>query len=300
MFQKISDKIKTNLRIYQNDIATKGLYWSIIHRLYKIPTLRKVLTPFVNILKPDYVMAGGHKLYIDKWDTTISQELILSGKWEDYETELFKKNIKPGDTVVDIGAHIGYYTVIAAQLVGDKGKVYAFEPDPKNYQLLQRNVKLNGYSNVVLVNKAVSDKSGQAHLFLNNENTGDHRIFNPELDRRSLSIATTTLDDFFKDKEKRVDIIKMDIQGAEARAFQGAMKVIARNRHIKLITEFYPQALQQSEISAEEYLALLQKHTFKLFNIDEVKRTTKPVTNNQLLASYPLAPETFTNLLCVR
>jgi len=300
MFQKISDKIKINLRIYQNDIATKGLYWSIIHRLYKIPTLRKELTPIVNILKPDYVTAGGHKLYIDKWDTTISQELILSGKWEDYETELFKKNIKPGDTVVDIGAHIGYYTVIAAQLVGDKGKVYAFEPDPKNYQLLQRNVKLNGYSNVVLVNKAVSDKSGQAHLFLNNENTGDHRIFNPELDRRSLSIATTTLDDFFKDKEKRVDIIKMDIQGAEARAFQGAMKVIARNRHIKLITEFYPQALQQSEISAEEYLALLQKHAFKLFNIDEVKRTTKPVTNNQLLASYPLAPETFTNLLCVR
>ncbi len=260
MFQKISDKIKINLRIYQNDIATKGLYWSIIHRLYKIPTLRKELTPIVNILKPDYVMAGGHKLYIDKWDTTISQELILSGKWEDYETELFKKNIKPGVTVVDIGAHIGYYTVIAAQLVGDKGKVYAFEPDPRNFKLLQRNVEANGYSNVVLVNKAVSDKI----------------------------------------EEKRVDIIKMDIQGAEARAFQGAMKVIARNRHIKLITEFYPQALQQSEISAEEYLALLQKHAFKLFNIDEVKRTTKPVTNNQLLASYPLAPETFTNLLCVR
>jgi FkbM family methyltransferase len=300
MIQKILNKIKSNLQIYKNDIKTKGLYWSIVHRLYKIPTIRAVLTPIVNTLKPDSVMAGNHILYIDKWDAVVSQELILSGKWEDYETELFKKHVKPGDTVVDIGAHIGYYALIAAKLVGDKGKVYAFEPDPKNFQLLRKNVEANGYHNVVLIDKAVSDKSGAAQLFLHSENTGDHRIFNSEHDRKSVAITMTTLDDFFKDEGKRVDLIKMDIQGAEAKALQGARKVIAKNRHIKLITEFYPQALQQSGGSAEEYLALLQKNAFKLFNIDEVKRTIRPVTSNQLLVSYPIAVETFTNLLCVR
>ncbi len=292
--------IESNLRIYKNDIKAKGLYWSIIYRLNKNHTMRKIFTPIVNILKPDHVMIEDHKINIDKWDTVVSQELIVSGKWEEYETELFKKHIKPGDTVVDIGAHIGYYTLIAARLVGNNGKVYAFEPDPKNFQILEKNVAQNGYHNVVLVNKAVADKSGNAQLFLNSENSGDHRIFESDHGRKSIAITTTTLDDFFKNQDKKVDLIKMDIQGAEARAFQGSTRTLAKNKHMTLITEFYPQALQLSGKNAEEYLALLQENDFRLSDIDEVKRTTRPVTSKQLLISYPIALEKFTNLLCVR
>jgi FkbM family methyltransferase len=292
--------IKSSLRIYKNHIKSRGLYWSIIYRFYKIATMRRILIPIVNILKPEHVMIEGHKMKIDKWDTVVSQELIVSGKWEAYETELFKKHIKPGDIVVDIGAHIGYYTLIAARLVGDNGKVYAFEPDPKNFQILEKNVAQNGYHNVVLVNKAVADKSGNARLFLNSENSGDHRIFESDHGRKSVAITTTTLDDFFTNKDNEVDLIKMDIQGAEARAFQGSTRTLAKNKHITLITEFYPKALQQSGKNAEEYLALLQENDFRLFEIDEVKRTTRPVTSKQLLISYPIASEKLTNLLCVR
>ena len=283
MFQKLSNKIKNNFRVYQDDIATKGLYWSIIHRLYKIPNMRRVLTPVVNVLKPQSVMIQGHKLYIDKWDTTVSQELLLSGKWEEYETELFKKNIAAGDTVVDIGAHIGYYTLLAARLVGERGKVYAFEPDPRNFQLLKKNIEENGYNNVVLVNKAVAEISGKAQLFLNSENTGDHRIYQSNENRRSLVIATTTLDEYFKDKEQRIDLIKMDIQGSEARAFQGGKNIIDRNKQIKIITEFQPAFIKMSGRSAKEYLSLLRKSRFKLYQINEAENKLKLVSNDEKL-----------------
>src|SRR3989344_4584549 len=103
MFGKILGKFNNNFKIYRNDLSTKGLYWSIIHRLYKIPNGKKTLIPFVNYLKPSYVKAYGHKFFIDKKDQTISQELLQSKKWEEYEINLFKKNIKKGNVVIDVG-----------------------------------------------------------------------------------------------------------------------------------------------------------------------------------------------------
>lgn len=304
MLQKLTSKIKSNLRIYQNDIVAKGLYWSLVHRLYKIPTMRSVLTPLVNKLKPNSVLVEGHKVFIDKWDATLSQELLLSGKWEEYETELFKKHIMPGDIVVDIGAHIGYYTLIAAKLVGNTGKVYAFEPDTKNFQLLKKNVMQNGYRNVVLVNEAVTDKNGTARLFLNSENTGDHRIFDTGGARKSLVIRTTTLDNFFAGKEKKVDFIKMDIQGSEANAFQGGTHIINDSKQIKIITEFQPAYINMSGRSAGEYLRLLRKSKFTIYEIKGKEKTMRLIHEDKgLLDSYPAsdASETnFTNLFCIR
>lgn len=298
------NKIKSNLRIYKNDIATKGLYWSIIHRLYKIPSMRKTLTPLVNALKPNFVTSRGHKIFIDKHDATISQELILSGKWEDFETEIFSQYIHPGDIVVDIGAHIGWYTLIAAKLVGKTGKVYSFEPDTTNFNLLTKNVQANGYHNVVLIKKAVSNKTDSAQLFINNENTGDHRIFDTDKNRRSVTIETITLDDYFRNITEQIDLIKMDIQGWEMQALQGARRVVTTNKHLKLITELQPSYIHLSGQKPREYLALLRKHGFKLYQIDEFKRKFKLVTSDaKLLETYPeIEPSeaAFTNLFCTR
>lgn len=80
-------------------------------------------------------------------------------------TEVFLSHVMPGDVVLDIGAHIGYYTVLAARSVGNEGRVIAFEPDPQNYSLLVKNVAKNGYRNVTAVQKAVSWNSGYAQLY---------------------------------------------------------------------------------------------------------------------------------------
>ena len=92
--------------------------------------------------------------------------------WEKLTTEKFKEVVREGDVVVDLGANMGYFTLLAARLVGKEGKVYAFEPEPINYSLLVKNVELNGYDNVVTVPKAVSHQSGIVRLFRSDEDIG--------------------------------------------------------------------------------------------------------------------------------
>lgn len=300
MRDRIYKKIKSNLRIYKKDIRTKGLYYSIIHRLYKIPLLKPILTPIVNYLKPNYILVENQKLYIDKFDTTISEKLVLSKKWEDFETELFKKNINEGDIVLDLGAHIGYYTLIASKIVREKGKVYAFEPDPKNFQLLQKSVAANGIKNVVLINKAVNEKSGEVRLFLNQDNTGDHRIYDSKDQRKSIVVKTTSLDDFFKDFGDKISLIKMDIQGAELEALKGSLSLIRNNAHIKIFTEFWPMGLKLNHTGAKEYLKFLAKYKFNFYQINEDTKKLTPVTSRELLELFPPNNPNYTNLLCIK
>ena len=300
MFNKIFSKVSNKVSFYKQDLKSKGLYWSVIHRLYKLPKVKKLILPIVDYLKPKYLIIDGHKFFIDKRDTTVSQELILSGKWEEYETSLFKRKIKKGDVVLDIGAHIGYYTLIAADIVGDKGKVYAFEPDPKNFTLLERNVHENGYKNVVLVNKAVAEETGSLRLYLNTENTGDHRIYKASDKRKSIKIQAITIDDFFKDKNKKVNMIKMDIQGSEVRAFKGALKLIRQNQNIKILTEFWPYGLKLSGSSAKEYVRLLVNNNFRLFDLDEIKKKKTEINDNELLYSSDSGVDSFRYLFCLK
>lgn len=299
MLSKVQNKIKSNLRIYKKDLKDKGLYYSIIHRLYKIPYLKKVLAPLVNFLKPDYIEAEGYKLYIDKLDTIVSENLLFSKKWEDFATILFKKSIRTGDTVLDIGAHIGYYTMIASKLVGDQGKVYAFEPEPKNFSLLKKNIIENNLKNVVLVNKAISRKGRTTKLYINRENTGDHRIYNSKDGRRSIWVKSIALDDFLK-KKTQVNLIKMDIQGAEFEALKGGLGLIRKNQHIKILTEFWPMGLKLNHSSPKDFLALLTKYKFKLYKINEEAKKLNLVTTEQLLKQYPADKSNYTNLYCIK
>ena len=297
MLNRIKNKTLNNLLIYKKDIRTKGLYWSIIHRLYKINWIKKVITPIVNTLKPNYIIIQGNKLYIDKKDAVVSQELVISGTWEEYETEVFKKNINKGDTVLDIGAHIGYYTLIAAQLVGDKGKVYAFEPDHKNFSLLKKNVEVNGYKNVVLVNKAVGEIDGKIELYLDDENTGDHRIYVSDARRKGITIEVVTLNNFLKNNEE-VNLIKMDIQGSESSALKGGSNIIKENKSIKILTEFWPKGLKLSGSSSNEFINLLIKNKFYIYDINESDKKMKLLNTKTLLSEFDLDKREFLNLFC--
>lgn len=300
MLQKVSKKIKGNIKIYKQDIKLKGLYWSLVHRLYKLPQGKFLLSPIINTLKPDYLIFENHKLYINKWDPVVSQELLVSGKWEEYEAEIFKKNIKKNDVVLDIGAHIGTYTLIAAKIVGNKGRVYAFEPDSINFTLLKKNVEENGYKNVVLINKAVSDKDSEQELFISKENAGDHRIYNPGDQRSSIKIKTVTLDSFFKNKSKTINLIKMDIQGSEFSALTGAKKMIKENKNIKILSEFWPKGLELSGSSAKEYAELLVKNNFKIYEINENNEKTTLVGLKTLLTPIKSKIHDYKYLLCVK
>src|SRR5258708_2796683 len=236
------------------------------HGLGRIKLIRGLYDFFYNLLRPSSVVVQGQRMWLDDKD---SLELATREIYEPMETALFKKEIKSGQTVLDIGANIGYYTLIAAKLVGPKGKVYAFEPDPTNFKLLKKNVESNGHSNVVLVNQAVSDKNRKARLFLSAMNKGDHRIYDSNDGRSSILVRMIRLDDFFLKMDKVVHFIKMDIQGAEAAALEGMKELIHRNQRLKLVTEFSPGSLKLEGHDPHKYLKTLRSLGFRLSEISE-------------------------------
>lgn len=191
---------------------------------------------------------------------------LAYGQYERGTTQLFKRIVKPGMNVADIGAHIGYYTLLAAKLVGEEGKAYAFEPFPENFALLAKNVEINGFRNVRLVQRAIVGSSGERDLFLSQGASGSHSIF-PGKSRssRTVSVPVTTLDEFLAQEGwPRIDLIKMDIEGAELAALSGMSHLLRRSSRMIIITEFSPIHLGQAGASPLQFLSTIQELGFRI------------------------------------
>jgi len=233
-------------------------------------------------------------------DSIDSLGVFTKGIHEPFTTEFFKKQIKNGDVILDIGAHIGYYTLLFAKLAGEKGKVYAFEPHPGNFALLKKNVEINGYQNVVLESKAVSDKSGKNRLFISKKGSSVHSIFNIHNSDKSIEIESIKLDDYFKNYNGRIDWIKIDIEGAELSALQGMPLLLEKNENVKIVTEFAPCCLEESGIRIEEYFRTLKNFGFHIYNLNETRKKIETCGIAELLQIYTLENRDYTNLLCSR
>ena len=143
------------------------------------------------------------------------------------ERQLLKSILSEGAVVVDAGANIGVYSRFLSHCVGPTGVVHSFEPSPDNFK--QLCAATHELSNVRLNQIAVSDKTGESLLYISEELNVDHRAYPKEGEtRRTLSIRSTTLDDYFRSGE-HVDLIKMDLQGFELHALQGALKQAGAN-----------------------------------------------------------------------
>lgn len=250
-----------------------------LRRLSKFKPIRIIYDFIFQKLRPEMAEVDGHKMFLDLRDKAISHNLLLDGYYEKFGTEVFKREIKKGMTVLDCGANIGYYTLIAASIVGEKGKVYAFEPGPDNFALLKKNVEINGYKNIVLVQKAISNETKKIKLFLSQDNKGTHRTYNSFDGRESVVIDAIALDEYFKNHKGQIDFIKMDIEGSEARALQGMINILMKNKQIKILTEFSPTAIKVSGYSPEEHLNNLAKLGFKLYDLNELEEKIEPIKN---------------------
>jgi FkbM family methyltransferase len=248
--------------------------------------------------------AFGHLMQLDPSDTVIAQHLAETGCFEPFETKLVQDVVRPGSVVIDVGANIGYYTLQFAKLVGAKGHVYAFEPDPSNFRLLSKNVAVNGYANVTCIQKAVSDCNGTTRLFKNEHNRGDHRIYAAGSERRNaVEVETIRLDDFVEEIDQPIDLLKFDIQGAEAIAFAGMTRLLNDNRNLKIITEFWPRGLTLSGHDPRKFLEELIDRGFDVKVIDEQSQKLHSLDIDGVLVRYPVEFDTdilFTNLYCSR
>jgi FkbM family methyltransferase len=212
----------------------------------------------------DVAEADGHLLEIEPRDRSIGARLRRTGRWDPCEKILYERELRPGMTVIDAGANVGYFSLLFARLVGPTGRVYAFEPDPGNFGLLQRNIERNGYGNIVAVPAALSRESGRQRFSRSPHNFADHCLGDGLGKRERLEVEVVRVDDFFAHLPKRVDFLKLDIQGAEFAAIDGARELLRANPEIVLLTEFWPDGMRRFGDDPEEYLSALAALGFSL------------------------------------
>lgn len=195
-------------------------------------------------------------------DKYIGQRIALQ-KYEKYETALFLSQLSSKSVVVDVGANIGYYTLLAAKIVK---KVYAIEPDKKCFEILEKNVNENNLKNVVLINKAASDKREKKYLVRDEENLGNSRISNKKGD----VILADTLDNILLN-EQIISCIKIDTQGWEPEVILGAKKVIKKHRPIMFL-EYSP-----SEYKNQKMIKFLMSNYKWIWSINDFAEVPWPI-----------------------
>jgi FkbM family methyltransferase len=167
------------------------------------------------------------------------------GEYEPEVVTICRQKLQPGMIVIDAGAYAGYYTRLFSELVGPKGKVYAFEPQPKNIAVLQHNIERSRYpENIVLVQKAVSNQVGQLQIYQHRNDTAKTSLYSAINLESPMMITSTTLDAFLVEQSfAKIDLIKLDIEGAELAALDGMQNLITLSKNLILIVECSPQIL---------------------------------------------------------
>lgn len=258
-------------------------------------TIRRAMDSILSLMKrPDTIVdVEGFKMRLDSKDALM---LSVLSTYERRQTAVMKSDVKEGESVVDLGANIGYYTLLLSRLVGKNGRVFAFEPHPELYQILSENVESNNCTNVTLANKAVADVPGKTSLYLDT-NGSAHCLYDPHNESPFIQTESVVLDDYLHEDSSSVTFVKLDIEGFEMKALEGAAGIL-RNQGLRIITEFNPHKLRGAGNSPEQYLRFLFKKGFSLFDIEDHLR---PVQSTSKIEDYVRKyQKDSTNLLCRR
>jgi len=262
--------------------------------LNQVPALRAMNDTVARLFRRPSVEIDGRTIYLDPRDAL---KLSLRGTYEPLLTEYFRDHVRPGEVVVDIGANLGYFSLLFSQLVGDRGQVHCIEPDPDNFALLLKNLSANNCRNATAIQAAAADRTGSIRLYLCND-MGDHRTYDSGDGRRSIEVPATRVDDVLE-RHPTVDWIKLDAQGAEPAILEGMRELIARSQRVRLAMEFWPYGLEKFGVSGRHVLAMLEEMGFIIYRFGESNRSIDDVQFDRLLAELS-GRRKHANLLCVK
>ena len=230
---------------------------------------------------PDVIVTeiDGLLLGVPSQEWRLGAYYALRGLPEPGMTRLFASFIQPGMVVVDIGAHIGIYTLFALRQLSGHGRVYSFEPTPKTFALLRDNVQVNGFleSGVArLDQRAISDHAGTANFTAYAANSGHNSLFGDAAVGETLSVETVTLDAALAD-EPRIDVIKIDAEGSEPFVLRGMTGIVGRNPAIRIFVEFAPVHLRRAGIEPVQWYEELTEMGLKVLRVEDVSGDLLPV-----------------------
>lgn len=204
----------------------------------------------------------------------INQHLVRFNKSFEYETlSLYSKLVKKGDTVLDIGANIGLFSLLGSDLVGDKGTIHAFEPNKETYQVLNENLKLNNIGNVFTHQLALSDKKEQVVLktpsITKEEDADAYFHIQKSNGEDKNAMMTQTIDSFIESHSlKSVDVIKIDIEGAELLCLKGGEKLFGASNKPKIIFEGHEPFCKRYDYTIADLLSYLEQFDYKIENYE--------------------------------
>ncbi len=200
------------------------------------------------------------------------------GVYEAATAFLMTQVLRPGDTFVDVGAHVGFFAMIAGAIVGPSGRVIAFEPNAENFAALQNNATLNGFAHVTCINSAVGDRDGEATFFENLDNDGGHALWDPGLhpfneqsrDRQAMRrLPIARLDTVLPSLGVgSVKAVKIDTEGAEVQVLDGGRQCLAAPGLALLVCEDNEFGLERLGTSGVELRRALDKLGFAVCVLD--------------------------------
>ncbi|WP_420645253.1 FkbM family methyltransferase [Candidatus Leptofilum sp.] len=245
---------------------------------------------------PILLKLTGFKMYVYLDDWAVGARIAVNRTYEEHVSREIRQYLIPGTTFVDVGANIGYYSLLAASCLKNTGKILAFEPSAKNCHLLKTSIEENGFKNVEIHLKAVADVNGMVGFKMDDSNGS---ISKNITDDYAFQVEAITLDHALAE-ENQVDLIKIDVEGAEGLVIMGAEKIIQTHRPV-IFTEFRPPAIEnRSEMPAQAFLDRLRHHGYALQVISKTEVVNSlPQSNQEILACYEAVKPSHIDLLAI-
>lgn len=271
-----------------------GNFW-LIEFCYE--NIRRLLIP-KNVISE----INGYKIKTNFGIGGIARLIVEEHKYEPKTTQVFEKYATHGrGAIIDVGANIGYYTLLAAKLLASETKlhperqlenlVYAFEPESSNSISLQENINLNHFINCKVFPMALSDKAGNTLLYTSDKESGEHNIIGShglkETNTDAYNVFVDTLDNlWFSGNTVPVRLVKIDVEGAEVKVLRGGERLF-KQYHPTLIVECWEEGLNVAGNTIEELIALICSYNYHLiYMIDEFENKSYDVTPNLIREYY--------------
>ena len=269
--------------------------------------IRKTLNLAEKSFRSSEVIVHGHKMHLPKNGFA---DYSTHGIYGELDTLAVEKIIHKGDYVIDVGAAIGYFTLIFARSVGDSGKVIAFEPKEGRCKILATNLSLNDYTNTTIENSAIMSKDVTPKFFSRNDTIAGLRYIKNEnehhdyLDtykfQKPIDVRTTDLDGYLIEHNilEKISFMKIDVDGPELLVLQGS-KSLLKNENLKIFMEWDKASAKWSGCEPVEIIDLLLENNFKMFYPDYKKHKFFEISKKELLEKPEILDETI-NMIFVK